>query len=177
MDWLSPYIDFGQSSPHDLASEVDLSSDVISLRGIRARSILVWASCPRSSRVWAWKGGVRVGKSLTLVGEWTGGLLTWTWPILPSWASFWGWVRVRCHIFTVSFIELVCESSFTLPIPSLTKGGGGCRESIAKNLSTPLRSGWHCVHLTFPRPHMRLHRVCCCSFLCICTVESYIYMV
>ena len=42
---------------------------------------------------------VRVGKSPTLVGEWTGNLCICTWAILPSWASFWDWVRPRRHIF------------------------------------------------------------------------------
>lgn len=37
----------------------------------------------------------------------------------------------------ISFIALVCESLFTLPIPSSDKGGGGCRELIVNNLSTP----------------------------------------
>lgn len=46
--------------------------------------------------LWVMKA-VRVGQSSTLVFEMKG---WWTWAILSLWASFWSWVRQRCHVCT-----------------------------------------------------------------------------
>ena len=51
------------------------------------KSLLLTSSWPKHI--------VRVDYNPTLIG----GLLVWIWAILPSWVSFWGWVRSRCHIF------------------------------------------------------------------------------
>ena len=38
-------------------------------------------------------------RSPTSIEEWEIGRLIWTWTNLSSWASFWSWAKLRCHIW------------------------------------------------------------------------------